>query len=62
MAGVAGGVSGDLFGGASSYDLAATAAAFGTHVDDPVGGFDDINIVFDDEEGTASFDELEEGC
>ncbi len=49
-AGVGCGVGCDLFGGAGGYDLAAAAAALGAHVDDPVGGFDDVEIVLDDEE------------
>ena len=61
MAGVAGWVRCDLFGGAGGDDLAAAVAAFGAHVDDPVGGFDDVEIVLDDEEGTAAFDEFVEG-
>ena len=61
VAGVAGGVGGDVFGGAGGYDLTAAAAAFGAHVDDPVGGFDDVEIVLDDKEGAAAFDEFAEG-
>ena len=61
MAGVGGGVGGDLFGGAGGDDLASACAALGTHVDDPVGGFDDVEIVLDDEQGAAAFDELAEG-
>ena len=34
-------------------DLAATVAAFGAEVDDPVGGFDDVEVVFDDDDGVA---------
>ena len=55
-------VGGDLFGGAGGDDLAAGVAAFGAHVDDPVGGLDDVQIVLDDEEGAAAFDELAEGA
>ena len=62
MAGVADGIGGDVFGGAGGYDLAAAAAAFGAHVDDPVGRLDDVEVVLDDEEGAATFDELAEGC
>ena len=58
---VASRVGGDLFGGAHGDDLAASAAAFGAHVDDPVGGFDDVEVVLDDEEGAAAFDEFAEG-
>ena len=61
VAGVGAGVGGDLFGGAGGYDLAAAGAAFGAHVDDPVGGFDDVEVVLDDEEGAAAFDEFAEG-
>ena len=57
--GVRGG--GDEFGGARGDDLAAGVAAFRAHVDDPVGGLDDVKIVFDDEEGAATFDEFAEG-
>ncbi len=48
MAGVAFRVGGDLFGGAHGDDLAAAAAALGAHVDDPVGGFDDVEVVLND--------------
>ena len=61
VAGVACGVGGDLFGGADGDDLAAAVAALGAHVDDPVGGLDDVEVVLDDEEGAAAFDELAEG-
>ena len=54
MAGVGGGVGGDVFGGAGGDDLAAAGAALGAHVDDPVGGLDDVEVVLDDEEGAAS--------
>ena len=62
VAGVGGGVGGDLFGGAGGYDFAAGAAAFRAHVDDPVGGFDDVEIVLDDQERAATFDEFAEGA
>ena len=58
---MAGGVGGDLFRGAGGDDLAAAGAAFGAHVDDPVGGLDDVEVVLDDEEGAAAVDELAEG-
>ena len=61
VAGVGRGVGGDLFGGADGYDLAAGAAALGAHVDDPVGGLDDVEVVLDDEEGAAAIDEFAEG-
>ena len=50
VAGVAGGVGGDLLGGADGDDLAASAAALGAHVDHPVGGLDDVEIVLDHEQ------------
>jgi hypothetical protein len=59
---VGGGVGGDGFGGSGGDDLAAGGAAFGAHVDDVVGRFDDIQIVLDDEEGAAAVDELAEGA
>ncbi len=34
---------------------------FGSHVDDPVGGLDDVEVVLDDEEGAAAVDEFAEG-
>lgn len=59
--GVGGRVCCDLFWCAGGDDLAASIAAFGAHVDDPVGGFDDVEIVLDDEERASAFDELVEG-
>ena len=47
VAGVGGGVGGDLFGGSGGYDFAAGAAAFGAEVDDPVGALDHVEIVLD---------------
>src|SRR6185437_2553328 len=35
--------------------------AFRAHVDDPVGGFDDVEVVLDDEQRAAAVDELVEG-
>ncbi len=61
MAGVGLGVGGDFFGGADGDDLAAADAAFGAHVDDPVGGLDDVEVVLDDEERAAAVDEFAEG-
>lgn len=61
MARVGGRIGDDVFGGAGGYDLAAATAAFGAHVYDPVGGFDDVQIVLDDKEGATAFDELAEG-
>src|SRR3546814_1581035 len=35
------------------HDFAAFDAALGTHVDDPVGGFDDVEIMFDYDHAVA---------
>ena len=35
-------------------DQATAAAAFGTHVDDPVGRFDDVEVVLDNDDGVAA--------
>ena len=43
----------DLLGCAGGDDLTALVAAFGAHVDQPVGGFDDVEIVLDDEKRRA---------
>ena len=53
---------GDLFGRALGDELAAVFAGFGAEVEDPVGGFDDVEVVLDDEQGVAGIDEfLEDG-
>ena len=52
-AGVGGFRLGDGFGGADRDDVAAFVAAFGAHVDDPVGGLDDVEIVLDNKHGVA---------
>src|ERR1700722_19804349 len=44
-AGIAGGVGRNLFGGAGGDDLAAAATALRPHVNHPVCGFDDVQIV-----------------
>jgi len=48
---------GDLFRGALGDDAAAAFAAFGTEVDDPVGLFDDVEMMFDDQDGVAKSNE-----
>ena len=53
LAGVAGGLVGDVFGGAFGDEFAAGVAALRSEVDDPVGGFDDVEVVFDDDDGVA---------
>ena len=49
---------GHLLGGAGGKDGAASASAFGAHVDDVVGLADDVEVVLDDDDGVASADEL----
>ncbi len=41
------GCGGQLFGGSGADDAPAAVAALGAEVDDPVGGFDDIQVVLD---------------
>ena len=47
-------VSADILGGAFGDDLTARLAAFGTQIDDVVGDFDDIQVVFDDQDSVAA--------
>lgn len=52
----------DVFGGALGDELAAVLASFGTEIEDPIGGFDDVEVMLDDEEGVTGIDEfLEDG-
>ena len=50
----------DLLGRAGGDDFAALVAAFGAEIDEPVGGFDDVEIVFDDDERRAGFEQFAE--
>ena len=45
-----------LFGGSLRNYRASAIAAVGAEVDDVVGNFDDVEIVFDDDDGVALFD------
>src|SRR5690606_36338033 len=56
-AGVAVGVGGDVLGGAFGDQLATAAAALGAHVEHPVGGLDDVEVVLDDDDGVAGVDD-----
>ena len=47
-----------LFWCAHCDDFSAVFTALGSQVDDPVGGFDDINVVFDSDDCVASIDEF----
>ena len=42
---------------AGNDELAALVTAFGAKVEDPIGALDDIEVVFDDEDGVAGLDE-----
>ena len=46
----------DLFGGPFRDDLSARVARLGAEVDDPVGGLDDVEVVFDDDDRVAEID------
>ena len=46
---------GDVFRGALGNDLTAVDTAFGAEVNDPIGGTDDIEVVFDDEDSIPGF-------
>ena len=50
----------DLFRRAGGDDFAALIAAFGAEIDQPVGGFDDVEIVLDDHERRAGFEQFAE--
>ena len=54
---MAGWQAGDVLGRTFANDEAATAAAFGTKVDDPIGCLDDIEIVLDDQHRVALIDQ-----
>ena len=51
---------GDGFWRADRDDVAAVFACVGSEVDDPVCAFDDIEVVFDDEDGVAAVNEAVE--
>ncbi len=53
-------LAGDIFGSPPSDNLAAPRATAGSEIDDPVGGLDDIEIVFDDQHRIACIHELVE--
>jgi hypothetical protein len=54
-------VAGHLFGRASGDDFAALIAAFWAEIDEPIGGLDDVEIVFNDEERRTGFEQLSKG-
>src|SRR3546814_16202577 len=50
---VRGRVADQVFGSARAYDPSARIAAFRAQIDNPVGRADDVQIVFDDQQGMA---------
>ncbi len=48
---------GNLFGGASSDDLSAVDSCCGAEIDEVIGALDDVEVVFNDEEGVSAVDE-----
>ena len=58
VAGVAAFFAGYFLGGSHGHDFAAGVAAFGAHIDEPVGGFDDFQVMFNDDDGVALVDQL----
>ena len=48
---------GDDFGRAFGDDFAAVGAGVGANLDQPVGGFEDVEIVFDDDDAVSVIDE-----
>jgi len=44
-------------GGADADDVAASGAAVGAEIDEPIGRFDDVEIVLDDDYGVAAVGE-----
>jgi hypothetical protein len=61
LAGVALGAGGDLLGRAGHHDAATTGTAFGAEVDEPVGAFQDIEVVFDDQHRVTGIDQALKG-
>src|SRR6266481_4861448 len=47
----------NLFGSSLSYNLAAAVAAFGSHVDHPIGATYDVEVMFDDQNAAAILDQ-----
>jgi len=47
----------DLLGGAGGDKSASSLTRFGAEVEDPIGVFDDIEVVFDDQEGVSLVDQ-----
>ena len=51
-----------MFGGAGGDELTTVFPCFGTEIEEPVRGFDDVEVVLDDQQGVTGIDEfLENG-
>ena len=61
FSGIGLGVTSDLFGRSRSDNAAAPFAALRTEVNQPVGGLDDVEIVFDQKHGSAALDQFSKG-
>ena len=48
----------DLLGRTLGNDAAAAVAALGAHVDDVIGAFDHVEVMFDDDDGVATLGQL----
>src|SRR5438876_398560 len=51
----------NLFGSSLDYDFAAAVAAFGSHVDHPIGAADHVEVMLDDQDTAAVLDQPLEG-
>lgn len=51
---------GELLGCTLSNDLATVLTAFGTHIDNPVSGLDDVEIMFNHNHGVTTVDQAPE--
>ena len=51
----------NVFGRSCAYDVTTVIAPVGTEVDDVVGTFHDVKIVFDNQDGVTATDECVEG-
>ena len=48
---------GDLLGGPHGDDPAAAGTSLGSEVNDPVSGFDDVEVVLDHDDGVSAVDQ-----
>ena len=49
-----------MFGCSGNNDFSSPAATFRSQVNDPIGSFDHVKVMFDDEEGIARGPQFEE--